>query len=75
MFSYLKHPKTSQTINLYHKANIFKKDCIFHRIKEEPVHTIIVAGDGAFCDLVTVTHSCSYQFIVMVEITDMNGES
>ena len=42
-----KHPQTSQTINFNHKANILKRDCIFHRVKEEPAHTIIMTGQDA----------------------------
>ena len=47
MFSYLKHPKTSQTIKFDHKTNILKRDCIFNRAKEEPAHTIIVTAQDA----------------------------
>ena len=47
MFSYLKHPKTSQIIKFNHKTNILKRDCIFNRAKEEPAHTIIVTGQDA----------------------------
>ena len=75
MFSHLKHPKTLQTINFDHKANTFKRNCIFNRAKEEPVHTIIVTAQNAFYWLACCDNPCSYQIIVPVEITDANGES
>ena len=75
MISYLKHPKTSQTINFEHRVNIFKRNCVFNRVKEEPAHTIIVTGQEAFYRLACCDNPCSYQIIVPVEITDVNGES
>ena len=74
MFSHLKHPKTLHTINCDHKSNTHKRNCIFNWKKEEPTHTIIVTGRDASYQLTCCHNLCSYQIIVPVEITDMNGE-
>ena len=74
MFSHLKHPKTLQTINCDHKLNVHMKNRIFNEKDKEPAHTIIVSEQDASYRLGCCHNSCSYQIIVPVEITDVNGQ-